>query len=58
MPFFNSFTVGCIPNFLSLINACASNRPVLMGWICSFDRAVRFRAHDTFAEQKVVALHP
>lgn len=55
---FNSVTVGCIPNFSSLINARASVCPVLMAWICSFDRAVRFRAHNTFAEQKVVALHP
>lgn len=54
----NSVTVGCIPVFSSLINACASVCPVLMGWICSFDRAVRFRAHNTFAEQKVVGLHP
>ena len=58
MPFLNSVTVGCIPVFSSLINACASVCPVLMAWICSFDRAVRFRAHNTFAEQKVVALHP
>ena len=55
---FNSFTVGCIPISLSLINACAFDRPVLMGWICSLDRAFRFRAHNTFAEQKVIGLHP
>jgi hypothetical protein len=56
---FNSvITVGGIPIFSSLINARASVCPVLMAWICSFDRAVRFRAHNTFAEQKVVALHP
>jgi hypothetical protein len=55
---FNSVTVGGIPIFSSLITARASVCPVLMDWICSFDRAVRFRAHNTFTEQKVVALHP
>lgn len=54
---FNSLSVGCIPNFSCLINAPASDCAV-RGWMCSFDRAVRFRAHNTSAEQKVVALHP
>ena len=31
---FNSFTVGCIPISLSLINACAFDRPVpLCSWV-------------------------